>query len=81
MTDLELLTSASAAAHGFFDAVTRGEARIEDATERAIDAFNSASGHAEWWKVDIEQRAMYRYHFAVKLFALGLAAEKPTSPK
>lgn len=74
MTDLELLTIANAAAHGFFDAVVAGEARIEDATERAIDAYNSAVGSAIWWSVDLEQRAMFRYHFAIKLLALGLAA-------
>lgn len=81
MTDLELLNSASLAAHAFFDAVTRGEAQIEDATDRAIDAFNAAAARENWWEVDIEQRAMYRHHFAVKLLALGLAAENSTSPK
>jgi len=73
MTDLELLTIANAAAHGFFDAIVRGEAQLADATERAIDAFNSAAGSAIWWSVDLEQRAMFRYHFAIKLLALGLA--------
>lgn len=74
MTDLELLNGASLAAHAFFDAVVAGEARIEDATDRAIDAYNSAVNSVIWWNVDLEQRAMYRYHFAVKLLALGLAA-------
>jgi hypothetical protein len=69
-TDLELLLAADEAAHRFFEAVTRGVQTLDEANDAALGAYNGL--HACWDEYDLEQRPMFRYHFAMKLIALGL---------
>lgn len=76
MTDLEILKAAHQAAHRFADEVAAGKADVaEDADTEALTAFAVLFPAGDWQAIDIEQRTIFRYHFAVKLLALGLGAQ------
>lgn len=77
MTDLEILVAASQAAHAFFDEVAAGGSTIEDADTAVFNAYHRIAPPM-WWLCQSDQLLMFRYHFNVKLFALGLRPAAPT---